>query len=715
MRQNRRIEVWSATVAAIVAGWLVLVFAGAAAGQQPRTDSARVRAPGALRGEVRDTSRAPEDAIPLSELVVTPGHYGLAYEQLSRPQTLTREQLETRPQLGEDAYRMMERLPGVSSSEMSAQFSVRGGRNDELLVRLDGVDLYEPFHLKDVGSGLSIVDVHTVGGVDLTTGGFTAEYGDRLTGVLDLRTASRLPDRRRTELGISLSNARFMSTGSFAKDKGLWLVSARRGYLDFLIALLNLQEHLNPRYYDVLAKIVYQIGSANTISAHVLRAGDDMRFENNRTVLDGSYGSTYAWLNWNTRLGGRASAETVASAGSLGWLRNAVSKPNQSPFVINDDRTFHFAGVRQDWSFELSSNALLKWGFEAQHVGARYDYFNRVSHDSVSATGVTLLVDSVKLPLDPHGLRSAAYIAPRVRIARRLTAEVGLRYDRQSYTNQGEVSPRVNLALSMGRATLRAAWGQYFQSQQIYQLQVQDGDQQFFPAELAEQRVFGVEAGLGAGLSARIEAYDRRFSRLHKRYLNLNNTLSPIPEAEFDRVLVVPTAGDARGIELLLKRDGARSDWSISYALARAQDQIGARKLPRPFDQRHTLYLDAGFRPSPTWRLSAAWQLHSGWPATASQFRVVQVGPRPYTIETFDPFGAARLPTFHRLDFRATRSFQTRTGRVYAFVDVFNAYNRRNARAFDYSVDTVGGNLHVERGIEPLLPRLPSVGVSWEF
>lgn len=177
-----------------------------------------------------------EAELSLHEIVVTPGSFDLMREESAARQTLSREDIQSIPQFGEDIYRAVKRLPGIASNDYSARFTVRGGEHNEVLVLLDGLELYEPFHLKDInGGGLSIVDVQAIGGLTLITGGFPAEFGNRLSGVFDITSAAPNAARRRTSLGISFLNARFMSEGTFAGDQGQWLFSARRGYLDLVM------------------------------------------------------------------------------------------------------------------------------------------------------------------------------------------------------------------------------------------------------------------------------------------------------------------------------------------------------------------------------------------------------------------------------------------------------------------------------------------------
>ena len=116
-------------------------------------------------------------AFRLSEVTVAPGSFSFLEGAPVARQALSRAAIEEAP-FGEDLFRAMNRLPGLSSGDYGAHFSIRGGRADETLFLLDGLELYEPFHLKDFNEGaLSIIDVDIVDGVELLTGGFPAHYG----------------------------------------------------------------------------------------------------------------------------------------------------------------------------------------------------------------------------------------------------------------------------------------------------------------------------------------------------------------------------------------------------------------------------------------------------------------------------------------------------------------------------------------------------------
>lgn len=664
--------------------------------------------------------------ISLAAVVVTPGYFGMMQPSLGVPQTMSRERIETVPQIGEDIYRAVNRLPGVTSTDFSADFFVRGGSSSELYVTLDGLELIEPFHLKDVGGGLSIIDSRAIGGVELTSGGFSAEYGDRLTGVFAMRSVDPSAEGARTSLGLSVLNARLTSQGRFGDGRGAWLLSARRGYLDLALKLANAGDSLDPRYYDVFAKAQYDLGRAGRLAVHLLDAGDALTYlDTPDPSIRSRYRSSYAWLNWEGRAG-RLRQQTVASLGRLGWRREGERIASGTLTALVDDRrTMAVAGIRQDWSLELAPRALVKFGADVKDGSAEYDYWSRAGNESVEAGAVVLTWDTTEVRRSPRSTRVGAYVAPRFRPVSSVAVEVGLRYDRASHTGDGLFSPRVNLSWEPRLGTsVRGAWGKYSQSQPLAGLQAQDGVEQFFAAERAEHRVIGIEHALPRGLTGRLEAYDRRLTRQRPRFLSVGPGVEVFPELGWDRVRVDPDRGYARGIELLLSRDqGRRVDWSAGYGLASVTDRIAGRDVPRATDQRHTMTADWAYRPpSNKWRLSLAGVWHSGWPYTPQVARLDTIVDTPTAfgvLPRWEPgeLYSGRLPAYRRVDARWTRYFEARNGRFSLFAEVYNLLDMRNRRGYFTNVSVDGRNRAVSftRGGEDWIPRLPTFGVTYEF
>jgi hypothetical protein len=135
-------------------------------------------------------------------------------------------------------------------------------------------------------------------------------------------------------------------------------------------------------------------------------------------------------------------------------------------------------------------------------------------------------------------------------------------------------------------------------------------------------------------------------------------------------------------------------------------------------DQRHTFYLDTTYSLNPRWQFSVAWQYHTGWPTTELNFsRVPLAGGGSAIVSGIGALYGLRLPDYRRIDLRVQRRFQLKRSVVRLYLDVFNLFDRENIIDFHYSLaGRPDGQLVTTRSRgESLFPRLPSIGVTWEF
>jgi outer membrane cobalamin receptor len=672
------------------------------------------------------------DVISLKEIVVTPSQFTIMGETAPSHQNLTHEDIQTMA-WGEDTYRAMARLPGISSGDFSAKFTVRGGEHEQVLVLLDGLELYEPFHLKDIEGGiLSIIDVETIEGIDLMTGGFTTEYGDRMSGVFNMKLRSPPQGNKRTSLGISLMNARAMSEGTFNNDRGTWLLSARRGYLDIVLDLMGEENSPSPTYYDMLGKVEYHVNNIHTLSANVLHAGDKLRFtEDDDDENDTRYDNTYGWLKLRTIPNRNLFIQTVASFCRQSNGRKAISyreDRSRLDFTVSDERYFDIFGLKQDWNMNLSPGLALKWGVDLKGLKSNYDYRSvRYFYQDAETDSE----DVNRVDIEPSGHIVRAYVAPRVRILSPLTVELGLRYDRTSYTDDDLFSPRFNAVCALGDGTfLRGSWGYYYQSQGIHQIRVEHRENSFFPASLARQWVTGIEHFFENGLHLRLEGYYKRLFDLPDDYRNWSNDIEIFPEMQWDRFRLDMAGSTSKGIEAYIKYDqGGKWTWWASYALAKVTDDIRsmvyqgveytdkAGEYPGKYDQRQTIYVDANFRPNRNWHLNFSWQYHSGWPYSERVVKSQQEhdGSTSYYY-TYDEYFGARYAAYHRLDLKINRHFYTSKGRISTFLTLINLYDHGNVRSMEYNwVGSQSQGYYLIEEPEYWFRLLPSIGISWTW
>lgn len=677
--------------------------------------------------------RAP---IPLREMIIAPGRFGfLDPDRTVMGSTLTREQIQAIPSLGEDPFRTLQRMPGVSSDDLSAKLHVRGGTGRDLLVRLDGLELDEPYHLKDWGGMFGIVDVQSLGAIDLITGGFPVEFGDKWGGVFDMRTRRPPSAGMRTTAGFSLGGTSLMNQGAFADGRGHWLVSLRRGFLDIMLAIAKVSDEVSPGYWDLLAKAEYLLGDKHSLTVQVLHAGDDVTWDDPGagSRVDSGWANSYGWATLRSSVTPRLRAETMFSVGRVTRNRTGIGgDPNDGVFTplrfdVHDVATFHLAQVKQDWEMEMTSDLLLKAGLDLKSDNGKYDYFNSAVQRDVDEDGRVITPgDTTQVKGDWSTKEVGAYLAARARFWQSLTGEVGVRFDAHSHTGDQDLAPRLMLRWDLaGDMSAKVSWGRYSQSQGIDQLNAMDGETSFAPSEGAEQVAVGVERDFGGGVHGRVEAYSRSVEDPHPVFWNLARELDPIMEVEADRTRLSPTRGRAKGLELILSREGTGAlSWSASYALATTELRIDQAWVPNTLDQLHTMNLHAAYRLGSKWHVSGSWQYHTGWPYTEPFLDVDPVlddgGQVTGAIvrRAYGPLNALRLPAYHRLDVRFTRAFVFRRSNLEIYLDLFNAYNRKNLRGFRYNLwrNDALGRFTLERADgDPLIPLLPNLGFRWTF
>jgi hypothetical protein len=672
--------------------------------------------------EEKREEQTPRPLMPvtLAEIVVTPSRFALLGSEPEQRQFLTREDVRRVPHVSDDFYRAIRRIPGAASDDMTARFNIRGGEEDEAVVLLDGAEIFDPFHLKDMIRLFSIIDVEAIGSVDILTGGFPAEYGGRMSGVIDMDTVS--PTETKTEVGVSLFHLRALSEGTMADGRGQWLLSIRRGYLQYLLALTDSSEELDPRYADLLGKFQWTLNAKHVLSGHVLASSDNLLYEESPDGEDeddsvnANYRDATFWLNLRSAPSERMLIQIVAQYGTAKRDRRGQYTDDDQSGAFLDRRDFDHAGFRTDASFYLTPRNLLKGGLSAKRWNARYDY---------DAEGITRTI------LDPQAgprplLRSvhlgvsttevSAYASDRFRVGERLVVEAGVRWGTESHTPDGaHISPRLNAAYTFSRRTsLRAAWGWFHQPQGVYELQAEDAATTFSPAQRAEHRVIGIDHLFGRRTTARVEVYDKVITDPRPRYENLFEWIILFPELRADRVPIAPRRSTARGIEVLLRNesDGPLSG-QLNFTHATVTDEIDGREVPRAWDQRNAITFSVNYKAGEHWNLNVAGSWHTGLPTTPVLARLR--GGR-YEFE-LGPLRSERLPSYKRIDFRASRRVVTSRGAFTFFLDLFNAFNLANIDTIDgfELVPQSDGSVEAEPVMEANGSILPSFGISWQF
>jgi hypothetical protein len=652
-----------------------------------------------------------EKPVSIKGITVTPGHFSIMGNEPAAKQILSRKVIETRPQFGEDIFRAIQRLPGLSSNDFSAKFNVRGGEQDEVLITLDGMELYEPFHMRNVDGGtVSIVDVAAVEGIDLMTGGYPAYFGNRMSGIFNINSKNPIPGYDRTSFALSFINARFLIEKSSSNGRGSWLLSGRRGFMDVILKIMGEDDGITPRYYDLFNKYTYKLNDNNIISANFLYSDDDFNVKDAEgadfgDTLRSTYSSKYFWLTLHSSLNDHVTVRTIASITKVDQKRfgydlsRGLNLPTTS---LTDNRDFNVSGIKSDWDYEVNDDLLIKSGFDYKNLSSNYYYngFNYFySYDNVNNIWALSDVDTTLVSLNPSGDILSSYLSTRIRLSNLSVFEAGVRYDHSTYTGDDLLSPRLNLSFNINPSTsLKLGWGHYYQVERIDEVGVEDNETNFHEAERAKHYVAGYEHKFESGVELRLEGFYKKYDRLRPAYRNTSGQIEFYLERNFDRVKVDIRDKKTKGIEIYLKKDdGSKFNWWLSYAYTKAdefvndftylnQDNRISEKnkiLPYPYDQRHTIYVDANYRPNMSWQFNVALHYHSGWPY--SDLQGVGQDDIGYFL-IINPW-ESHLPDYSRVDLRINRKFNTSRGTLTAFLEVINVLNKQNIRNHEYMID----------------------------
>lgn len=661
----------------------------------------------------------------LDEIVVTTSQYTLGRDNLGSRTTLTQDELQSLPALAGEPLRAVDRLPGAATNGLSGLANIRGGQSNETAIVLDGLTLTEPFHLKDFFSPVSDLDPAIVGSFDVYAGGFPVDFGGRMSAVVDV-TSIEPPEDHAYELGLSLFHASGLASGFFDGGRGRWLVTGRLSNLHTVADLVN-DELGEPKYLDSFLKVAWDLSDQTSVALRTLFAQDDIELndDDQEEEADARYRNTYIWATldhrWNDRLAGRA---LIAYTGIDNRRKGTVDYPGSRFGALDDQRDFQIGTL--DLSLAFGDEALLfRGGLTGSILDGRYDY--RSSFTELPGTPWPASAGSETVRNEtpaPSGGAYGAFASARWRLTDRLTGEVGLRYDDQTYDEVDggtQLAPRVNLLYQLDPATeLRASWGRFFQAQGIDELQVDGGIDTFFPAQRADHAIISVEHVFADELHLRVEAYYKNYEELKPWFENQFNPLVLLPELQTDFIQVDADSGDARGVELLIsRRNGDPWGWWLSYTWSRVEDDVGGVEERRSWDQRHSFNGGVNWTQGP-WDITLAGTYHTGWPTTPVSLGPFVEGPAgpgdPVPSVILGTRNAANLDYFGSLDLRASYTFGLPESELLTFLEFTNLYGRRNPCCVEYTVVEVSaGEWQLRSDQDYWLRFVPNLGVLWRF
>ena len=668
---------------------------------------------------VKRTVTASADApavitIPLSEgtgtFTETVTVRGTSVEQqeseVGAEQTLTSRDLQQlRGLVTNDPLRAIQVLPGVATGDdLRSEFTVRGHNVEHMQFTFEGVAtpllLHTVQRLFDSGS-LSMVSGDVLEDVSLRNGAYPQRHGNRLGAEIDFNMRQGSRERVQSRLSVSGTDASAVVEGPFGGSKqGSWLVSARKSYLDLVIARLDAENDFAFGFTDVQSKLVYDVTPAHQFQFSF--AAGRSRLDQPADQLD----------QGDVQDGRNASALGVASWRYLPSARFTLTQ--RVAVVGNTYRNLNRDGVelarghsgdalyRADWAYVPNARLAIEGGGEARWLQA-------AKRDQGLAFFEPRF--EVRQDFDDASFATSAY--GKVRISRPAGGALtpGGRLDHSTLTGKTQVSPWIAGSWPITTAlTLRGGTGVYRQDPSFEQVVGLRGAADLRP-ERAYHADVGLEGRIGAATVWQMTGYNREerdIVILPDAWIRRDDTGVVLPSltSRFENAL----SGHARGVEFLVRRQSPNgwSGWA-SYALgySRYRNTTTGETFWGDYDQRHTVNLYALYRASDRLSVSARFRSGSNFPATGYW----EARGDDYYVS--DRRNELRVPVYSRLDLRANRTFTWSQKRLTLFVEALNTYGRKNVRLAAPGVDVRTGQAF---GLfDSMFPFVPSVGILLEF
>ncbi|MBN2372038.1 MAG: TonB-dependent receptor plug domain-containing protein [Vicinamibacteria bacterium] len=556
----------------------------------------------------------------------------------------------------ENVFRVLHTMPGVTATdEIGSRMSVRGGGPDQNMTVMDGVEIHNPYRLWGL---VSAFNPETVESFELSTGAFSAKYGDRLSSILTIENrAGRTNSLMTGSVGLSLTDGNGIIEGRLPKNAGSWLLTGRRTWYD-VIAERFTDDDL-PSFDDFQGKVAFDLGQGRSFTLSGLRSletsdftfTDDFDEGAQKTKTRNNVASAALFLPVGRLGSSRTIAAAYENADDIDLdvrfrdeMRRSNAPYDDTAFSYNDIVGFLKRGVRdyslrQELVFRVSNRQTLETGFETRRLetreNLRIDVKNRPEMGLWSSH---LAVD------DAHDYeRSGAWLVDRIHAARWLDIEAGLRFDASSINGRKELTPRLSATTHLSEKTrLRTAYGLHTQSpgyeklaQADYFLDFSKDGKLDIENERAHHVIVGLERDLAPGFMARLEGFYKRFDKLIIGRLETpEETRERVAAYDFpvdlqgdipSRSMITnfPTndgRGRAYGFDLFLVRRAVSSETRLTGWLAYTYTSANRRSYGQTYsfdyEQPHALSLVANFRAHQRLELSMTGRITSGFPAT---------------------------------------------------------------------------------------------------
>lgn len=643
-------------------------------------------------------------------------------------ETLSIKNIEKLPVIfGEkDVLKTIQLLPGIKSTgEGSSGFSVRGGATDQNLILLDEAPVYNASHLLGF---FSTFNSDALKDANIIKGNSPAQYGGRLSSVMDVRMKEGNNQEYEINGGIGLISSRLSVEGPIQKEKSSFIVSGRRTYADvFLKATEDLKDS-KLYFYDLNLKANYQLNENNRLylsgyfGRDVLGLGDTFATD---------WGNTTATLRWNSIVSSTLFSNTSIIYSNYDY--NVSLQSNNNVFGL--DSKIRDWNLKQDFSWFAGNNHSVKFGLQS--------IFHSITPSTASGTSQSTYPRNTR-----SSLENALYINDDFKVDEKLTVNYGLRlsvfsvlggdtyntYDRgaliasetlakgnigKTYVN---LEPRISANYRMNEVSaIKAGFARNTQN-----LHLLSNSSSGNPTDQWISTSYSVKPEISDQISA---GYSRNFNNNNYElntevyYKSLQNQIDFKNGAEitFDAAADIEShllfgKGRAYGFEILAKKKNGKLTGWIAYTLAKTERKIEGINNDEWYnartDKTHDISVVAVYDLNPKWSFSGVFVYSTG---NAVTFPTGKYELNGQTVFQYSSRNADRMPAYHRMDLSATYVPQTnkKWQSSWSF-GLYNVYARENAYIINFEDNP--NNPGTTRALQTSLFRwVPNVTYNFKF
>lgn len=668
----------------------------------------------------------------LQEVVVTASKTNNVTKPLMGVQKISVNEIKDLPVIfGEkDILKTIQLLPGVQSGgDGNSGFYVRGGGTDQNLILLDEATVYNPSHLLGF---FSTFNSDAIKDVTLYKGAMPAEYGGRLSSVLDVKMNDGNNKDYHASGGLGLISSRLNLEGPIEKDNGSFIVSGRRTYADLFLKLSKDTTTKNSRlyFYDINAKANYRLGEKD----HIYLSGyfgKDVLAQGNTFGID--YGNTTATFRWNHIFNSRLFSNTSLIYSKYNYSIT-INSGNNDIGINSYIRDFHF---KEDLQYYINSNNKVNFGI---------DVIDHTTSPGVISASQSSSFNSISIQ-NKHALESAAYISHDLALSDNLNINYGLRansfaimgpgdfytYDKEGNAidtatyasgkvvkNYFNLEPRFSASYKLtASSSIKLSYTRTTQNLHLLSNSTSSNPTDvWIPSSNNVKPEIADQVSVGYYRNFKDNSYEfssEIYYRDLRNQIDYKNGAQLIANQNVESQLIFGK-GRAYGLELFFKKKVGKLTGWVSYTLSKTERKFDGVNnytwYPANQDRTHNLSVVGIYKLNKKWTLSADFVYYTGNAVTWPSGKYEVNGQIAFLYTERNGY---RMPAYNRLDIGATlQGKKTKKFDSNWNFSIYNLYGRENPYSITFEQDP--GDPTKTRAQQVALFRwVPSITYNFKF